>query len=279
MILEHNPPKVKRFAIIDGSIVDSDRWRKLGVTAMRAFVAIALHADEHGKAFPRRETIAALIGASQRNTDRAIQTLEDRGLLTRHRGGGRTPDGKYRSTVYRIATGAQSDTVEKANRGAERQLTGAQSDSQQGRRVTVNRGAERLTNNTVNSTVNNTENNTENIYQAYPRRVGKSAALKAISKAIKRIAAGDDQPDEGPPDDAAAWLLTKTRQFADSPAGQQGTFTPYPGTWFNQSRYLDNPAEWSLTDDRSSNTKPGRVRPRPDDDWDAGGIKLPPPEQ
>ena len=68
----------------------------------------------------------------------------------------------------------------------------------------------------------------------YPRKVGKGAALKAIEKALERI--------EG--DRPAEWVAKRVKLYAESTAGQNGAFTPHPATWFNQSRYLDDPKEW-----------------------------------
>jgi len=79
----------------------------------------------------------------------------------------------------------------------------------------------------------------EAIYQAYPRRIGRGAALKAIHKAVKRICATGQEPRQ-----AQVFLYQRVQAFARSPAGQDGEFTPYPATWFNQGRYDDDPAEW-----------------------------------
>ena len=77
----------------------------------------------------------------------------------------------------------------------------------------------------------------DQIYQAYPRKVARSAALRAIEKAIKM-----QEPDEA----AWDWLLKQTQTFARSPAGNNGNYTPHPATWFNQQRYLDDPKEWQV---------------------------------
>lgn len=75
------------------------------------------------------------------------------------------------------------------------------------------------------------------IYDAYPRHIGKVAAVKAIEKALKTVAKQEVS-------DPVAFLLDRTKQFAKSPAGNAGKFTPHPSTWFNQGRYDDDPAEW-----------------------------------
>lgn len=72
----------------------------------------------------------------------------------------------------------------------------------------------------------------EDIYQAYPRHVGKQAALKSIRKAMQ-----DHDPE---------WLLARVRLFASSPKGQAGRYCPYPATWFNQGRFDDDDREWFI---------------------------------
>jgi hypothetical protein len=74
----------------------------------------------------------------------------------------------------------------------------------------------------------------ESIYEAYPRKVGKGAALRAIEKALKRLDT----------DDPGGYLLQVTKEYAKSPAGNNDNFTPLPATWFNRSSYLDDPKEW-----------------------------------
>lgn len=79
-----------------------------------------------------------------------------------------------------------------------------------------------------------TSSDIESVYAEYPRKVGRGAALKAIVSALHRI----DDPDP------VAVLIRVTREFSRSPAGQRGEFTPHPSTFYNQSRYLDDPEEW-----------------------------------
>ncbi len=88
------------------------------------------------------------------------------------------------------------------------------------------------------------EPSAEEIYQAYPRKEGKGAALKAILNVLKAgtICATD--------------LLATVKIFAKSKAGQAGQFCPHPATWFNQKRFEDNQDEWNR--DRG-NTRPNAV--------------------
>jgi hypothetical protein len=69
----------------------------------------------------------------------------------------------------------------------------------------------------------------EDIYQAYPRKVAKPEAIRAIQKALK-----SRRPE---------YLLAQTVAYARTrPHNDQ--FTPFPATWFNQCRFNDDPATW-----------------------------------
>jgi hypothetical protein len=89
----------------------------------------------------------------------------------------------------------------------------------------------------------------EAIYQAYPRHIGKRAAIKAIEKAIARIVKGNGTQDHVSPVHARRFLWMMATDYASSPAGQAPCdipcdYRPHPSTWFNQDRFLDDPAEW-----------------------------------
>jgi uncharacterized protein YdaU (DUF1376 family) len=84
------------------------------------------------------------------------------------------------------------------------------------------------------------------IYQHYPRRVGAIAAYKAIEKAYRMLRKGGTG--RAPLDHAAAiaLLLSRTKQFAESADGKWAggeDYRPYPATWFNQGRFLDEAAQ------------------------------------
>jgi hypothetical protein len=69
----------------------------------------------------------------------------------------------------------------------------------------------------------------EDIYSAYPKKVGKPDALKAISKAVKRF--GNTN------------VLERTMAYAKARNGDLD-FVPNPATWFNQERFNDDPVTW-----------------------------------
>jgi 5-methylcytosine-specific restriction endonuclease McrA len=68
------------------------------------------------------------------------------------------------------------------------------------------------------------------IYNAYPRKVGRPVAIRAIIKALETMSAPE--------------LLEKTKAYALARAGADQQYTPHPSTWFNQQRFNDHPATW-----------------------------------
>ena len=78
------------------------------------------------------------------------------------------------------------------------------------------------------------------IYEAYPKRVGRASALKAIDAAIARGA----DPEH---------LKRRTALYADCISRwpkDRRRFVPMPSTWFDGERYDDNEAEWEHVEER-----------------------------
>jgi len=69
------------------------------------------------------------------------------------------------------------------------------------------------------------------VYEAYPRKVGRPVALKAIQRALKKH--------------GFKLVMEKTVAYARSRWQQDPKFTPYPATWYNQERYMDAPETWA----------------------------------
>ena len=69
------------------------------------------------------------------------------------------------------------------------------------------------------------------IYDAYPRKTAKQMGLRAIEKAIKK----GHSPE---------MLLEKTNLYAQKMSWQDKQYIPFPSTWFNQERFLDDPSAW-----------------------------------
>lgn len=88
----------------------------------------------------------------------------------------------------------------------------------------------------------------QEIYDAYPRKEGPRYAKACIEKALRRLP--KELNWQGTEEDLWQWLLYRVQKYAQSPAGNRGRLTPHPSTWFNQSRYLDDDANWELLSDK-----------------------------
>jgi len=71
----------------------------------------------------------------------------------------------------------------------------------------------------------------ESIYQLYPRKMAKNAALKAIESALKTVSVED--------------LAEAVKSFATCVEGCDSQFVPYPASWFNAGRWTDDREEWA----------------------------------
>lgn len=93
----------------------------------------------------------------------------------------------------------------------------------------------------------------ERVYAAYPRKVAKADALKAIRKALNALKKANKDIE---------WLIGQVEAYAASPAGKAGHFTPHPATWFNRGSYDDDPSEWARGFDQRTNDNVERLRIR-----------------
>lgn len=69
------------------------------------------------------------------------------------------------------------------------------------------------------------ENEAAQIYEAYPRKGNKDAALKHIIDALGQV--GFDE------------LLRRTKKYAKFRKGENPRFTPFPDKWFGEERFKD----------------------------------------
>lgn len=76
----------------------------------------------------------------------------------------------------------------------------------------------------------------EAIYAAYPRKIAKADALKAIARTLKAGAV------------TAADLLSKVQAYAAATAqwpADERQYIPYPASWINAGQFNDDPSNWT----------------------------------
>lgn len=71
----------------------------------------------------------------------------------------------------------------------------------------------------------------EIIYALYPKKVGRPHAIKAIRRALKVF--GFER------------LHAATELYRQRSSSISHQFIPHPSTWFNQERFIDDPATWN----------------------------------
>jgi len=70
----------------------------------------------------------------------------------------------------------------------------------------------------------------EAVYAAYPKKVAKKAAQKAIRRALMEV--------------GYETLLERVQAYSEATKGQDRQFIPFPASWFNAGRYADDPETW-----------------------------------
>ncbi len=100
----------------------------------------------------------------------------------------------------------------------------------------------------------------EEVYAAYPRKVGKGQAIRAIRAALKL--AGFEV------------LLAATQAYANAVGAWSESdrqFVPYPATWFNGRRWEDDRSTWARAGRAREGSAPQRPGERPE--WVARKVE------
>ena len=227
---------------------DADPFVKLSMSILRrgdlsngeklVYAYLLNRQGDNAECWPGLRTIARDCGCSVSGAERCVRRLEARGLIVVGRNA-ESGSNRYRvqaptlcaptfenKGVHFVEQGCPLLIKEKIQRKEPLKRTNERLDS------TLFPGTERRPKPRF------TQEQIEAVYAAYPRKIGKAAALKSINKALTKIA---KRPDISDP---AGWLLERVQMFAQSSAGRAGKFTPHPSTWFNQARFDDDPREW-----------------------------------
>lgn len=260
-IAAHTDPALVEFAVWNAAVsgphdrlvlLAIERWRRLW--------------DE---VTPSAAYIAGELGVSTDTVRRTCKRLAQRGLIvvTARRKGDKQGTNAYALNVEALISAVPDERREVLARLVNPESLTASLDPTQSRSQPVcqSRSQPPKTKTRETQETKNTCALAAEIYSAYPRKVGRRAAITEIEHAILRVATSDRTT----PEVAASVLLAITQRFAASPAGQAGQYTPHPRTWFRQERYTDDPSEWTRTDDRqASGGSGGDLARRAAAQWD-----------
>jgi hypothetical protein len=233
---------------------------EIGQGPKLAYGRLAQYAGEDGKCFPKQATLAAELGVSERMVNEYIRTLVRFGLIEKERPGLGRPNHYFflnhpwiyeRQPEITLRSNQQQQkatgSMQNKSSGQETQQTSVPYNKE----IQIKESPEKRLfphsppkGDCENNVIFCNLSNEEQIYAAYPKKVGKPAALRAIRRALIKH--------------SFEFLLERTQLFAricNSPAD----FIPHPSTWFNQQRFNDDPATWRRSDTQSK-PKPTIIR-------------------
>ena len=241
-------------------------------TARAVLIALADYADEAGAAWPSISTLAEDSGFSRTTVKDALRTLRENGIITIE---ARTDEaGDPTSNLYLLHFGGVGREPthpgqDATHPGQEPTHGRAGADRQVGREPTPILSIEPTIEPTEGKSLFSEPENmpaksprkseaeaitqAEAIYQAYPRKVKRPEALKAIRKAMSAH--------------APKFLLERTQAFAAAiTPWQERQFIPHPATWFNAEQFNDDPEDWKPPSQSRT------AKPRPKETADSFGI-------
>lgn len=202
-------------------------------------VAIADYANTEDKTWYSVSSIAKKCNIHATTASRALHALEAAKLVSIEARPNKT-------NVYSLPLTQQSAIPVPAERGYPQSATPQQSaGTVPAERYAGTSGA--LYDTVKNrNTVNIPDDQIEALYDAYPRKISKPAALAAIRKALKREAAKSDLGM------SFKALLEKTKLWATACSqkiakdADAAKYIKHPSTWFNQQCYLEDTADWDI---------------------------------
>lgn len=96
-------------------------------------------------------------------------------------------------------------------------------------------------------------------YLQYPRHVGKRAAEKAWINAVNRTWGATDEMEHKQAEDMI-YQRVMTYAAVCERAHKEKQFIPHMATWLNQDRFMDDPSEWAIKENRSEYVNKGKQR-------------------
>lgn len=213
--IEH--PLLGSFIFVHSMLDDAG----LSANEFRVYAHIARRAG-NGTAFPAVASIADVCRIHKDTVWAVLRSLEERGMVVRIARTGA-------ANIYRLTDPKAWTNPSKAGSGKEGapETEGWGAPENKGCHPPEMEGYEGTPTKDIQRRTPTTRIEAEAIYQAYPRKVGKLAALKAIEKALK---SSDHQT-----------ILASVNRFAEQVKAErtEERFIPHPSTWFNQGRWMD----------------------------------------
>jgi hypothetical protein len=229
----------------------------LPASVFRVYCHLARRAG-NGAAFPAIASIARICRLHPQTVRQALRVLVQHHLITREPRPGTTP-------IYRLTPAAQWQPTTSMNGGSyvsdappsvsdatpTKQIKDnpSEKDEVEGNPVEGDPKKEDPHSPPQGDSVRDTASSSsqvEEIYAAYPKKVGRPTALRAIRRALDKC--------------AFDFLLERTQFFAQT-CNSPAEYIPHPSTWYNQERFNDDPSTWRRTGSTNGKPPPEIIRP------------------
>ncbi len=234
------------FVKLDCGIIHSSLWAEDSDTKI-CWITLLLLADATGFVRAAASAIAREAGIPAEVARRALDLFQgpDDESRTPDNQGKRVEkvDGGYRVLNYEKYRERDYTNAERQKRWRKSQKSNVTGVTQPLPVTPRNTCRSRVQKQSKKESASKSRGDCEEIYEAYPRKVAKPEALRAIQKAINRGT-------------SASTLLACTKLFAVT-TDLDVRFIPHPATWFNQERFNDDPATWR----NGATTKPKEKAP------------------
>lgn len=182
-------------------------------------IALADHADADGYCYPKQATLADRLGIGLRTVVRGVQRLEELGIIQVAK-----REDVRAGNAYLLYPDWPSARVTRAKVTRVTAMAPAHVPTVALQESPIEPPVERE----ARATALATPSEFFVFWDKYPRKVGKPAAARAWTAAMKR---GDD----------AFAILRALEMHMPSMLGNDMEFIPHPATWLNQERYKDQP--------------------------------------
>ena len=234
------------------------RRTKISHGAKLCYGRLVQYNGRDGRCNPRESVLASELGVSERQCRRLLAQLQRHGLIAIRQRGLRLSN-SYSFLKHAWMDGFRPDANDRPDRpipsAPERTtLSGPLIRESDRRESREENPCSPLSGDSVIASKEFLSVQTEQIWEAYPKKVGRPTALRAIRQAIHEF--------------GFEHILERTSAYAANPP--ESRYIPAPARFFRDQRFNDDPATWNQT--RPNSRQSAQVtRPK---DYAGGSIKI-----
>jgi hypothetical protein len=245
-------PKFNPFQKFIGFMVPNwlARREEISSGAKLCYGRLAQFSGRDGNCHPSERTLAHELGVSERTCRRFLAELKNQRFIAVHRVGlGRS--NRYEFLEHEWMADFRADKVDRPERSELSSPKQTKLSTPLGKESSKENPMEEtpysplLGDSECASIVAILPHQVEQVYTLYPKKVGRTMALRWISKAIRKF--------------GFEHVMTRTREYAQVVRDSDQRFVPFPTKFFREERFNDAPDTWAPRKVTLSN--PQVVRP------------------